>query len=305
MRFVSPKITGLLAGLALAFAASVADAADKVRLAVTDVEGLERLQVEWGAFKSALEKATGLEFQFFPINNRTAAAEALKSEKVDLDLPRGQAVALIGANGAGKSTLLRCCARLIEPCAGTVHLLDHEITRLKGGALRKVRARVGFVFQRHNLVPRLSALTNVIHGAQSRTRGPYVWFHGLAADAVRAEAMQCLDRVGLAAFAGRRADQLSGGQSQRVAIARALMQRPRMFFADEPVASLDPSAGEEVMTLFFELIRREGLTLFFTSHNLDHAVRYSDRVVALRGGRLHLDAPSQTLDARDLRGLYD
>jgi phosphonate transport system ATP-binding protein len=110
--------------------------------------------------------------------------------------------------------------------------------------------------------------------------------------------------VGLAHLAERRADQLSGGESQRVAIARALMQAPRLVLADEPVASLDPKAGEEVMHLFVDLMRREGVTLFFTTHHLDHALRYADRVLALHGGQLILDAPTATLDHERLRGLY-
>ena len=219
-------------------------------------------------------------------------------------LARGEAVALIGANGTGKSTLLRCCLRLVEPDAGTVRLFDRDLSRLGRRALRRVRRDVGFVFQRHNLVPRLSALSNVVHGALGRVGGPRAWSQALAPKALRAEALDCLDRVGLADLALRRADRLSGGQSQRVAIARALMQRPRLVLADEPVASLDPRAGEEVMELFAGLLRREGLTLLFTAHNLDHALRYGDRVIGLHGGGLALDAPSESLAAADLRGLY-
>ncbi|WP_303980015.1 ATP-binding cassette domain-containing protein [Dongia mobilis] len=224
---------------------------------------------------------------------------------VSLAVPGGQSVALIGSNGAGKSTLLRCCLRLIEPNGGSIHLLGEDVRALDHGALRRLRAQIGFVFQRHNLVGQLSVLSNVLHGAQARISGPRGWFHCMAPSALRDEAMHCLDLVGLADFAGRRADQLSGGQSQRVAIARTLMQRPRLMFADEPVASLDPSAGEEVMELFAELIRQQGLTLVFTSHHINHALRFADRVVALRGGRIDIDAMSASLDARDLRGVYE
>nr|WP_298688342.1 ATP-binding cassette domain-containing protein [uncultured Dongia sp.] len=224
---------------------------------------------------------------------------------VSLAVPSGQAVALIGSNGAGKSTLLRCCLRLIEPNGGSIRLLGQDVCALDQGALRRLRAQIGFVFQRHNLVGQLSVLSNVLHGAQSRISGPRGWFHFMAPSALRDEAMHCLDLVGLADFASRRADQLSGGQSQRVAIARTLMQRPRLMFADEPVASLDPSAGEEVMELFAELIRQQGLTLVFTSHHINHALRFADRVVALRGGRIEIDAMSASLDARDLRGVYE
>lgn len=224
---------------------------------------------------------------------------------VDFTVPAGQSVALIGANGAGKSTLLRCCLRLIEPDAGEVRLLGRDMTSLNAVDLRRLRGEIGFVFQKHNLVPRLSALTNVLHGALPRSALARPWFQSLAPRALRDEALACLERVGLADIAERRADKLSGGQSQRIAIARALMQRPRLMVADEPVASLDPSAGEEVMWLFVELIRREGLTLLFTSHDLSHAIAYADRVIALRRGTIVLDAPSAELDVATLRALYD
>ena len=224
---------------------------------------------------------------------------------VSLAVGKAEAVALIGANGAGKSTLLRCCLRLIEPDAGSIDLLGNDVCSLKPAALRRLRARVGFVFQRHNLVPRLPVLSNVLHGAVSRCPGPRAWFHEIAPRALREEAMHCLERVGLAELATRRADQLSGGQSQRVAIARALMQRPQVMFADEPVASLDPAAGEEVMRCFLDLIRRERLTLVFTTHQLRHALDYGDRVVGLRGGRVTIDAPAAGLDVPSLRCFYE
>lgn len=223
---------------------------------------------------------------------------------VDLTVPRGQAVALVGSNGAGKSTLLRCLIHSVVPSSGRVRLLGQDLSALAPKALRALRSQVGFIFQRHNLVPRLTAMTNVLHGCQARKRGPRVWLQTFASDADRLEALRCLELVGLGFLAERRADQLSGGQSQRVAIARALMQRPRLMLADEPVASLDPAAGEDVMRLFLEIIRREGVGLVFTSHSVEHALTYADRVIGLRNGRIELDAPARELDERELRGIY-
>lgn len=117
--------------------------------------------------------------------------------------------------------------------------------------------------------------------------------------------MQALTQVGLAHLADRRADRLSGGQSQRVAIARALVANPQVLIADEPCASLDPAAGEEVMALFFKLVREQGVTVVFTSHHIDHALDYGDRVIGLAEGRLALDATAASLTSTDLRGLYD
>lgn len=224
---------------------------------------------------------------------------------ISFDILEGQSVALIGSNGAGKSTLLRCCVRLIEPSAGSVMVLGETITSLSSRQLRKIRSRIGFVFQKHNLVPRLSVLTNVLHGAQAREGGLRCWYQGLAPQHLRNEAMACLDRVGLADLAGRRADRLSGGQSQRVAIARALMQRPDLVMADEPVASLDPAAGEEVMHLFVNLLKEDGITLAFTSHNLSHALGYAERVIALKEGQIAIDAPSASLDTEKLGYIYE
>jgi len=228
---------------------------------------------------------------------------------VSFAVGKGEAVALLGANGAGKSTLLRCCLRLAEPDAGSVKLFGRELVGASAAPLRELRARVGFVFQRHNLVPRLSALSNTIHGALGRRESarlwpPQLWSQALAPDGLRAEALACLARVGLAEIAARRADRLSGGQSQRVAVARALMQKAEIVFADEPAASLDPAAGAEVMALFADLNRREKLTFVYTTHNLAHALEFSDRVVALRAGRVEIDAATHSLRADDLRGLY-
>jgi phosphonate transport system ATP-binding protein len=224
---------------------------------------------------------------------------------IHFSIPQGQAVALIGHNGSGKSTLLRCCLHLIKPCRGSVHLLGRDITGLPALQLRSMRAKVGFVFQRHNLVQRLSVLSNVLHGVQARKKGPRTWFHCLAPQEDREEAMARLQSVGLAHLAEQRVDQLSGGESQRVAIARSLMQRPKIVMADEPVASLDPLAGDEVMRLFLTRIKDEGLTLLFVSHNLDHALRYADRIIGLRDGRLELDSPAKTENIATLRELYD
>jgi phosphonate transport system ATP-binding protein len=226
-------------------------------------------------------------------------------QDINFDVFHGEAVSLIGHNGSGKSTLLRCCLRLVEPTSGTVRLFGEQITDSRRKRVQGCRCRVGFIFQRHNLVPRLSVLSNVLHGAQARKSGPRVWYHSLACQSDREEALSCLERVGLDHLANRRADQLSGGESQRVAIARALMQRPKLLMADEPAASLDPSAGDEVMQLFLELCREEELTLVFVSHNLEHALQYGDRILGLRDGRLELNTPAHQESISSLRGLYD
>ncbi|MES2916483.1 MAG: ATP-binding cassette domain-containing protein [Pseudomonadota bacterium] len=224
---------------------------------------------------------------------------------LDFALAPGQATALIGANGSGKSTLLRCLVRLIEPSSGQIRMLGRDVPALAPRALRQFRAEVGIVWQRHNLVPRLSALSNVIHGVQARMSGPRAWAQALAPAPVRTAAMTCLARVGLADRAMVRVDSLSGGQQQRVAIARTLMQRPAFILADEPDASLDPQTGEEVMSLLLNLVREEGLSLLVISHRLEHTLRYSDRILGLAEGRIALDLPTDRADAAGLRHFFD
>jgi phosphonate transport system ATP-binding protein len=224
---------------------------------------------------------------------------------VSFRLARGEAVALVGANGTGKSTLLRCLMGLIPITDGQVILLGKDTTTTRDKAMRALRARIGLVSQKHNLVPRLSVLSNVIHGLLGRKPGIQHWCHSFAPAPSREAAMQALEKVGLADFALRRADRLSGGQSQRVAIARAIVGNPEILIADEPCASLDPSAGDDVMELFFSLAREQGVTVVFTSHNVEHALRYGDRVLGLADGALKLDATAASLNAQDLRGLYD
>ncbi|WP_394688880.1 phosphonate ABC transporter ATP-binding protein [Hoeflea sp.] len=224
---------------------------------------------------------------------------------VSFKLVRGEAVALVGANGTGKSTLLRCMMGLIPVASGKVVVLDLDTTTASSRELRALRARMGLVSQKHNLVPRLTVLSNVIQGLLGRHPGIRHWSHSFAPAASRAAAMEALDKVGLSDLALRRADRLSGGQSQRVAIARAIVGKPEILIADEPCASLDPAAGEDVMKLFFELVRQQGITVVFTSHHIDHALRYGDRILGLADRSLKLDARASTLNTADLRGLYD
>ena len=224
---------------------------------------------------------------------------------VSFGLSRGEAVAIVGANGTGKSTLLRCLMGLIPVDAGGIDVLGIDVRTASSADLRSMRAQIGLVSQKHNLVPRLSVLSNVVQGLLGQRPGIRHWSQSFAPAVSREAAMAALEKVGLAHLANRRADRLSGGQSQRVAIARALIGQPKILIADEPTASLDPAAGEDVMDLFFDLARQEGVTVIFISHNIDHALRYGDRVLGLANGGMPLDARASRLSAEELRGLYD
>jgi phosphonate transport system ATP-binding protein len=225
-------------------------------------------------------------------------------EGVSFTANPGEVAVVLGANGSGKSTLLRCVVGLERATSGTVRVGEVEATALRGEALRALRRRVGMVFQRFHLVGNVSAFQNVLNGAMGESRNPLRWWAGTAPRESRQRAMACLERVGLAEKAGRRADTLSGGQQQRVAIARMLMQRPQMVLADEPVASLDPKASREVMDLLVEVARERGMAVVCTLHQLEFATRYADRLIGLREGRVVLEGPARRVDRAVLEGLY-
>ncbi|MGY2225998.1 phosphonate ABC transporter ATP-binding protein [Pseudomonas gingeri] len=233
-----------------------------------------------------------------------------KTALVDLELSiqTGEMVALIGASGSGKSTLLRHLAGLAvcdRDNGGRVRVLGRDVQsggRLNGN-VRRLRADIGYIFQQFNLVNRLSVLDNVLLGCLGRMprfRGNF----GLFNAEERHRAHESLERVGLLDLAGQRASTLSGGQQQRVAIARTLTQRADVILADEPIASLDPESARKVMEILADINRRDGKTVVVTLHQVDYAVRYCPRAVALKGGRIHYDGAASELTGPLLNGLY-
>jgi phosphonate transport system ATP-binding protein len=226
---------------------------------------------------------------------------------VSLALGEGEMTALIGPSGSGKSTLLRAAAGLlpIDGGEGRIEAFGEPVQASGRFSqhVRKVRARIGFIFQQFNLVGRLSLFTNVALGMLGRV-GPVRGLLGLWPAAERRSVMAALARVGLADRAGQRADALSGGQQQRAAIARVLVQQAKAVFADEPVASLDPVAARRVMELLCDLNRIEGIGVFVSLHQVDYALRYCRRIVALKAGRIVYDGPPQGLDHAALVDIY-
>jgi len=222
---------------------------------------------------------------------------------VDLEIPTGQMVGVIGRSGAGKSTLLRMTNRLIEPTEGTLHFEGTEITALRGGALLDWRARCAMIFQQFNLVPRLNVVTNVLAG---RLRTSPLWRNLLRQ--FREEdvmlAIAALEKLGMSDFALKRADQLSGGQQQRVAIARAMVQQPNIILADEPIASLDPLNAKLVMDALQQINQDQGLTVVCNLHTLDTARAYCERVVGMADGKIVFDGPPRELEPETVRRIY-
>lgn len=222
---------------------------------------------------------------------------------VDLTVARGEIVVLLGLSGSGKSTLLRHLDGLELPTSGDVEVLGEQVPALQGRRLRRLRARVGFIFQQFELVGPLTVLENVLTGSLARVRGPRLglWSYSRAA---RLRALEQLDRVGLLDRAYQRADTLSGGQQQRVAIARALMQDPDVLLADEPVASLDPESSEQVMALIREIAAERGLTVVCSLHQVELAISWADRIVGLRHGTRVLDLPTTGLTKSQVMEIY-
>jgi phosphonate transport system ATP-binding protein len=224
-------------------------------------------------------------------------------DDVTLGLKTGEVTVLLGLSGSGKSTLLRHLNGLHTPTAGTIRVLGQNVPQLRGKALRGLRRDVGVIFQNFNLVGPMSVLENVCTGRLGSLRGPRLSLM-MYPKSVRREALEKLDRVGLADRAYQRADTLSGGQQQRVAIARALMQNPKILLADEPVASLDPVSSHDVITLLRQISAEDNLTVISSLHQVQLAIDFADRIVGLRGGKVVLDQPTEGLSAAQASDIY-
>ena len=221
---------------------------------------------------------------------------------------KGEMVALIGASGSGKSTLIRTIAGLTAIDAGTGGHIRLFGTLIQSGgrisaSAAQLRARVGVIFQQFNLVPRLSVLTNVCLGLLGQIPG---WRGTLGAFSrtEKLRAMAALARVGIANHALKRGTELSGGQQQRAAIARTLVQGADILIADEPIASLDPSSARRVMDMLTDLNRRDNITVLVSLHQVEYALSYCPRTIALRDGRIVYDGPSAALTPNFLNELY-
>jgi phosphonate transport system ATP-binding protein len=224
-------------------------------------------------------------------------------DKVSLDVPKGQMLALIGLSGSGKSTFLRHLNGLTRPSTGQIEVLGVDVVKADKRQLRELRRQVGFIFQQFGLVGRLTAIENVLAGALGSLKGPRFGVGSYPID-LRRRALEHLDRVGLADYAFQRADTLSGGQMQRTAIARTLMQQPSIMLADEPVASLDPESSSQVMDIMLRVAKEENLTVLVTLHQIEYAMGWADRIVGLRDGRVVLDDEPKKLGKKKVMEVY-
>jgi phosphonate transport system ATP-binding protein len=222
---------------------------------------------------------------------------------VNLEIPKGQVMALIGPSGAGKSTLIRCVNRLVEPTSGRIFLGDLELAHLSTSELRKARTRMGMIFQEYALVERLSVMENVLSGRLGYVGFWRSFFRKFPQSDID-EAFNLLERVGLDQMADKRADELSGGQRQRVGICRALIQNPDLLLVDEPTASLDPKTSRQIMRLICELCEERQLAAIINIHDVLLAQMFARRIVGLQLGSIVYDGPPENLNPEVLTQIY-
>jgi len=212
----------------------------------------------------------------------------LALEDVSFEIPDGQFLAVIGLSGSGKSTLLRCINRLIEPTEGTITWDGVDITKAPSEELRRIRRRIGMVFQHFNLVHRSKVITNVLAGRLGYVNPALSLINRFPAKDM-AKAIAQLERV---------------GQQQRVGIARAMMQDPQMILADEPVASLDPVLAHGIMQYLEDINKQDGVSVLCSLHFLDLVHRYADQVIALNDGKLMFEGTPEEIDDAMFKEIY-
>ena len=233
---------------------------------------------------------------------------------VTFQVQQGEFVGIVGLSGSGKSTLLRCINRLIDAAAGEVLVPQTlltaqtrgpslDILKLKGADLRRIRRKIGMIFQQFNLAKRMTVIDNALCGGlgyQPVLRSTLRIF----TQAERRQALINLKRVGLLDHAYKRADELSGGEQQRVAIARTLMQQPAIILADEPVSSLDPKLSRVILDILKRVCREDGITALVSLHTLELTREYADRVIGLKGGQILFDGATQDLTDAVVDAVY-
>lgn len=242
-------------------------------------------------------------FELSEAHKSFGAVHALSN--IDLQIAKGERVALIGASGSGKTTLLRLFGAQLAPDRGEVRVLGCNPLVLGERKLRELRSRLGYLPQDLGLVPNLRVLQNVVAGRCGR-RSILGSLRDLILPTVgvRRRIYELLERVGIAEKMYDRADTLSGGQQQRVAVARALFQEPAVILADEPVSAVDPARARDVLDLLTCLSEEEGLTLLVSMHQLDLAREFFPRLVGLKNGEVHFDGKPDELEGEDLSALF-
>lgn len=229
--------------------------------------------------------------------------KTLALNNVSFTVKPGEFLAVIGLSGSGKSTLLRCINRLIEPTSGQILWNGEDISAASQDEMRRIRRKIGMVFQHFNLVSRSKVITNVLAGRLGYTNPMLSLLNRFPKSDIEM-ALNQLDRVSIRDQAYKRADELSGGQQQRVGIARAMMQEPEIILADEPVASLDPVLAHSIMQYLEKINQEDGVMVLCSLHFLDLVHKYADRAVALNEGKLMFDGSPEDINDEKFKEIY-
>ena len=227
----------------------------------------------------------------------------LALNSVDLEVKKGQVMALIGPSGAGKSTLIRCVNRLVAPTSGEILFNGENIVKMRSGKLRRARRNMGMIFQEFALVERLTVMENVLSGRLGYVGFWRSYLRKFPRNDIKG-AFRLIEKVGLDAMTNKRADELSGGQRQRVGIARALIQNPDILLVDEPTASLDPKTSRQIMRLITELCEENQLAAIINIHDVALAQMFAERIVGLREGSIVYDGSPDDLKPDVLTEIY-
>jgi phosphonate transport system ATP-binding protein len=226
---------------------------------------------------------------------RKEFGQTVALDDLSTTIESGEFVVVMGISGSGKSTLLRCLNGLTEPTAGDV--------RVDGDRVTRPRDNIAMIFQQHNIIDQLSAYSNTLTGALSRTNLLRSLLR-LYDDEDKYRALESLETVGLLDEARQRTSQMSGGQQQRVGIARALVQQPDVLLADEPVASLDPGSAQEVMKYLRQATHERDLTTVVSLHQVNLARKFGERFIGLQDGQIVFDGTSEEFDLAAIDRIY-
>lgn len=224
-------------------------------------------------------------------------------DNINLRVEDGEFVAVIGSSGGGKSSLMKAINLLVKPKSGSIKIDGEEMTLLSSQKLREKRRKIGFIFQDYNLIDRLSVIENVLAGRLGY-KSSLKSLLGIFSKDEYTEAEKALEKVGLSEKMFVRGDELSGGQKQRVAIAKVLVQSPDIILADEPVASLDINTSKIIMEYFKKINKNQKITVIINIHDVNIALKYADRIVALKNGKIIFDGRGSELTDDILRKIY-
>jgi len=222
---------------------------------------------------------------------------------ISFSVDEGEFVSIIGPSGSGKSTILRCINRLVDATQGSIAFDGHNINHADKKEIRQIRKKIGMIFQHYNLVNRLSVIENVLHGRLGH-KSAISGAAGYYTEREKEKAFEILAKLGLTEQAYKRCDELSGGQKQRVGIARSLMQEPRLILCDEPIASLDPSSSKVIMDHLSKINKITKITCILNLHQVDVALKYSERIIGLTLGKIVYDGPPDKLSRSKIYEIY-